>query len=107
MFITIAVVLAIFVIPDPWRWPVIGIGVIVEVAETLFWIRLMRRQPVRAGPEALIGATGWVIAPCNPVGEVRVQGEVWRARCPSTAKVGQRVHVRGRDGLTLLVDETP
>ncbi len=104
MFITIAVLLALFVIPDPWRYLIIGLAVLAEVAETFFWIRILRRRPVTVGAEALIGAMARVIAPCQPIGEVRVQGEVWRARCDAGATVGQQVRVRARDGLTLIVD---
>lgn len=107
VFITIAVLLAIFVIPDPWRYPVVGLAVIAEVAETFFWMRLLRRQPVNVGAEALIGTMARVIAPCHPIGEVRVHGEVWQARCDAGADVGQRVRVRARDGLTLLVEHAP
>jgi membrane protein implicated in regulation of membrane protease activity len=104
VFITIAVLLAIFVIPDPWRFPVIALAVLVEVAETFFWIRILRRRPVTVGAEALIGAMARVTTPCQPIGEVRVQGEVWRARCDAGADVGQQVRVRERDGLTLVVE---
>lgn len=104
MFITIAVLLAIFVIPDPWRYPVVGLAVLAEAAETFFWIRVLRRRPVTVGAEALLGTMARVIAPCQPIGEVRVQGEIWRARCDEGADVGQQVRVRGRDGLTLVVE---
>ncbi len=104
VFITIAVLLAIFVIPDPWRVPVIGLAVIVEVAETTFWMRRSRRGALRAGPETMIGELGRVITPCDPIGEVRLHGELWRARCEPHADVGQRVRVRAREGLTLVVE---
>ena len=104
VFITIAVLLAIFIIPDPWRYPVVGLAVLAEAAETFFWIRILRRRPVTVGAEALLGAMARVIAPCQPIGEVRVRGEVWRARCDEGADVGQQVRVRERDGLTLVVE---
>ena len=106
VFITIAVLLAIFVIPDPWRYPVVGLAVLAEAAETFFWIRVLRRRPVTVGAEALIGAMARVIAPCQPIGEVRVQGEIWRARCDEGADVGQQVRVRRRDGLVLVVEHS-
>ncbi|MEO6579455.1 MAG: NfeD family protein [Candidatus Limnocylindria bacterium] len=104
MFITIAVLLAIFVIPDPWRFPVVGLAVIVEIAETTFWMRRSRRGALRAGPETMIGELGRVVTPCDPIGEVRLHGELWRARCEAHVEVGQRVRVRAREGLTLLVE---
>ena len=105
VFITVAVLLAIFVIPDPWRYPVVGLAVLAEAAETFFWIRVLRRRPVTVGAEALIGVMARVIAPCQPIGEIRVQGEIWRARCDEGADVGQQVRVRGRDGLILVVEQ--
>jgi len=33
-----------------------------------------------------------------------VRGEVWNARCDGGAEVGERVRVRGLEGLTLLVE---
>jgi membrane protein implicated in regulation of membrane protease activity len=35
---------------------------------------------------------------------VRVSGEVWRARAGTTLQPGERVNVRDRDGLVLLVE---
>lgn len=104
VFITVAVLLAIFVVPDPWRFPVIGVAVVVEVAETLFWMRRSRRGSAKAGVETMIGEVAEVITPCDPIGEVRVRGELWRARCEPNADVGQRVRVRALDGLTLVVE---
>ena len=104
VFITLAVLLAIFVLPDPWRLPVIGVAAIVEIAETLFWMRRSRRGSVRAGPETMIGEVATVVTICDPIGEVRLHGELWRARSDPNADVGQRVRVRAREGLTLVVE---
>jgi len=104
VWIVVAVLLAMFVIPAPWGWPVIGLAVVIEIVETFVWIRLLRRVPARAGAEALIGAVARVTRSCRPIGEVRVNGEVWRARCDVGADAGQRVRVRARDGITLVVE---
>ena len=104
MLVVAAVLLAVFVLPDPWGWPVVALAVLFEIVETSFWIRVLRRVPVRAGPEALIGSPARVVRTCRPLGEVRVQGEVWRARCEAGADEGQQVLVRSRDGLTLVVE---
>ncbi len=107
MFITLAVLLAIFVLPDPWRLPVVGIAVVVEIAETTFWMRRSRRGAAKAGPETMIGDAAWVVTICDPIGEVRLHGELWRARCDENAGVGQRVRVQAREGLTLVVERLP
>jgi len=107
VFITIAVLLAIFVLPDPWRVPVVGLAVLVEIAETTFWMRRSRRGRVKAGPETMIGELARVVTSCDPIGEVRLHGELWSARCERNVVVGQQVRVRSREGLTLIVEPTP
>ncbi len=104
VIITIGVLLAIFVVPDPWTVPVIGLAVVVEIAETLFWMRHSRRGSLKAGPETMIGEIGRVVTSCDPIGEVRLHGEMWRARCDHGTAAGQRVRIVARDGLTLLVE---
>jgi membrane-bound serine protease (ClpP class) len=60
-----------------------------------------RRQPVKTGPQTLIGEVGDVRAR----GLVFVQGELWRARPTDGSKLlpGERVEVEGREGLELIV----
>ena len=99
-----AILLAAFVVPAPWGLALVSVAAVVEVAETFFWIRLSRRWRVRAGAETLIGARAAVVADCRPLGQVRVAGELWRARCERGARVGETVRVVARDGLTLLVE---
>lgn len=66
-----------------------------------------RRRPVRTGWEEMIGATGEVRAALSPVGQVFVEGALWRARAASgdgSIERGARVRVEAVDGLTLLVE---
>jgi membrane-bound serine protease (ClpP class) len=100
----VAILLALFLLPAPWGLTLVSVAAVVEIAETFFWIRLSRRWRVRAGAETLIGAHGEVAAPCEPVGQIRVEGELWRARCERGAGRGETVRIVGRDGLTLLVE---
>jgi membrane-bound serine protease (ClpP class) len=99
-----AVLLALFVLPAPWGLVLVAAAAVVEVAETFFWIRLSRRRRIRAGAETLIGARAVVMSSCRPVGQVRVEGELWRARCEAGVEAGRTVRIVGRDGLTLLVE---
>ena len=41
---------------------------------------------------------------CRPVGQVRLDGEIWEARCEAGASPGDQVRVIGRDKLALLVE---
>jgi membrane-bound serine protease (ClpP class) len=104
MFLVIAAFFAIFVLPDPWRIPVVVLGASLELIETGISVWVTGRAPVKVGIETLIGATGRVVDACRPDGLVRVNGETWRARCEGFADVDAPVRVIGRSGLTLTVE---
>jgi membrane-bound serine protease (ClpP class) len=66
-----------------------------------------RHGPVATGWEELLGCEGVVRVPLEPVGQIFVEGALWRARLsdPHAAppRVGDRVRVESVDGLTLSV----
>jgi membrane-bound serine protease (ClpP class) len=74
------------------------------VAESLFWIWLSKRKRATVGAEALVGRTAKVVRPCRPLGYVRLDGELWQARCAEGADKGVDVRVTALDGLTLVVE---
>jgi membrane-bound serine protease (ClpP class) len=98
-----AIAMALFVLPPGWGIAAVTAGIVIEVAEVGFWVRFLRRYRVTTGAEGLIGAEGEVIERCRPRGRVRMRGEIWHARCPAGAEVGERVRVSAVDGLTLEV----
>jgi membrane-bound serine protease (ClpP class) len=100
----VAVILAILVVPAPWGLVLIGAAGVVEIGESYIWMRISQRHRVKVGAETLIGSTAEVAAACRPEGQVRIQGELWRARCEEGADPGDRVRVVARDDLTLLVE---
>ena len=104
MLFVIAVILAVFVVPSPWGLVLIGVAAVVEIGETFFWIWLSQRHRAKMGAETLLGAPADVVTACRPEGQVRIQGELWRARCEAGADKGAWVRVVERDGLTLLVE---
>ena len=67
------------------------------------------RLQVRSGTEGLIGQVGVVRSPPAPVGQVMVDGALWRARrgwdgdVDEALRRGDRVVVESVDGLTLSV----
>jgi membrane-bound serine protease (ClpP class) len=77
--------------------------VAIEVGEAGFWWRWTHRRRPAVGAEALIGRPAEVVEECRPGGKVRVAGELWAARCPEGAEVGDAIQVVDIDGLTLLV----
>jgi membrane protein implicated in regulation of membrane protease activity len=104
MFLIAMIALALFALPPAWGIAAVSLGIVVEVAEVGFWVRFLRRYRISSGPEALIGTRAVVIETCDPVGRVRLRGEIWHARCRAGAEVGDQVTVTGLDGLTLEVD---
>jgi membrane-bound serine protease (ClpP class) len=104
VFLVIAVFLAAFALPDGWRLPAIALGAALELSETAIAIWVSSRAPVKVGAETLVGSAGRVVEACRPNGEVRINGEVWRARCEAHAEVDDPVRVAERIGLTLVVE---
>jgi membrane-bound serine protease (ClpP class) len=99
-----AVLLALFVVPRPWGLALVAAAAVVEVGESFFWLHLSRRRRIQMGAETLIGATAQAVSDCRPLGQVRLRGELWGARCEAGASAGDAVRVVGREGLTLLVE---
>jgi len=66
-----------------------------------------RRRAVVSGPEEMIGIRGEVVSWSGRSGHVRAHGEIWRARAESPLAPGNRVRIRQRDGLVLLVEPEP
>ena len=65
-----------------------------------------RNRPVATGEEELPGSVGVVRQALDPVGQVFVEGALWRARAANpddSIEVGYRVRVEAIDGLTLSV----
>ena len=102
MLLALAIV-GLFVLPDPWGVIAVFAAAVIEVGEVLFWIRFLRRYPVRTGAEGLVGARAEVIVRCAPRGRVRLRGEIWNARSEEPLELGEEVRVEAVDGLTLVV----
>jgi membrane protein implicated in regulation of membrane protease activity len=107
MILILAIVVAVLFLDSPWSIVVIVVGCLLEVGEIAFlrrWSkRIGKRTTATTGPEAMIGREAEVVEECRPVGTVRVNGELWAARCSEGAQRGDTVRVNGVDGLTLVV----
>lgn len=104
MGLLVGLLLAIFVLDEPWSWVAVTLGAGWEIAETVLLVRWSQRRRAFVGAEALVGRRAVVAADCMPEGQVRVAGELWRARCSGGASAGEEVVVREVDGLTLVVE---
>jgi len=100
--LVVALLLAFFVLDGPWDVLVVVGALVLEVGEIVFWFWYSKRRRVQVGAETFIGRAAVVITECRPLGQVRVGGEIWAARCDAGADVGTTVRVEGLEGLTLL-----
>jgi membrane-bound serine protease (ClpP class) len=101
--LVVALLLALYVLDEPWDVLVVVGAIVVEVGEIFFWVWYSKRRRIQVGAETLIGAVGVVVVPCRPLGQVRLQGELWEAWCRAGADRGERVRVVAREGLRLEV----
>jgi len=100
----IAILLAIFILPSPWGVVAVVVGFTLDMAETLFFWNRWRGRRARVGVETLVGRTAAVVSPLLPEGQVKIDGELWRARSDRPVESGAEVVVTAVEGLTLLVD---
>lgn len=82
-------------------------GTVVSAGFLLLVVAMLlrsRRRPVITGGEALIGARGEVVVWDGSAGRVRVNGEIWLARCPHVLQPGTHIKVVGRNRPVLSVE---
>jgi membrane-bound serine protease (ClpP class) len=100
----VAILLAVFVLPQPWGIAAVVVGAAIDLGETAFFLRWSQRRRARVGVETLVGRTGIAVSPLAPTGQVKVDGELWVARTEQGVERGSAVVVREVDGLTLVVE---
>jgi membrane-bound serine protease (ClpP class) len=100
----IALLLAVFVLPSPWGLVAVVVGAVYEIAETSLFIWWSKRRRASVGVDTLVGKSGVAVGELSPEGQVKVDGEIWRARCDARCDAGSPVVVRSVEGLTLVVD---
>lgn len=101
IFVAIALLL---LLSSPWNVVAFLVLLPLWVLELFGWNRTTKRYRRSVGAETLIGREAVVSLPCRPVGQVRLDGEIWEARCEAGAGTGERVRITGREGLTLVVE---
>jgi membrane protein implicated in regulation of membrane protease activity len=94
------ILLAVFVIPWPWGIFAILGGALLDIGESMAFLRWSRRRKSPVGADALVGRTA-VVATAT---QVRVAGELWAARSDDPLRVGEEVVVRRVEELTLVVE---
>lgn len=104
MLFLIGVLLAIFVLPSPWGLVAVAMGGVLDVAETFLFIWWSKRRKATVGVDSLVGKSGVAVGELWPEGQVKVNGEIWKARCDGGCDPGTRVVVRAVKGLMLEVE---
>jgi membrane-bound serine protease (ClpP class) len=66
-----------------------------------------RQRPVVSGREFILGSAGTVVSVDDGETWAQVEGERWRVRAEMALAPGDRIRVKGMDGLTLLVGKDP
>ena len=103
MLFLIALVLAILVLPSPWGIVAVVTAIVLDLIEVGVGLWWNRRRKATVGVELLIGVTGIAVGELRPVGQVKLNGEIWNAHCEDGCDAGATVVVRAIDGLTLSV----
>jgi len=88
-------------------WQLIGAmglaGALVLLGIVSFAVRA-RRRPVVSGAEGLTREVAEAVEDFERQGLVRVHGELWTAVSSEPVRTGQRLKVRGVDGLVIQVE---
>jgi membrane-bound serine protease (ClpP class) len=100
----IVAVVLLLVLPGPWDLVGFTVCLVLGLGELYLWNRTVRGRRASVGAQTLIGADAEVVTDCRPDGQVRLNGEIWAARCSAGAARGDAVRVVGRKGLTLEVE---
>lgn len=113
MLILVALVVAVLFVPSPWNIVLVASAALVDIAETgafVWWSRRRRRLSSPAvGSDAIVGRRGIALTHLDPtvpdpVGQVRVGGEIWSARTAQSIDPGVRIIVTSVEGLLLGVE---
>lgn len=105
MLIIVAFLL-LLLLPTPWN--IVGFLVVIPlwILELLAWNRSMKGRRKAVGAQTLLGREAVVMTACRPRGQVRIDGEIWKARCDAGAGEGDTVRIVDRDNLALIVEPT-
>jgi membrane protein implicated in regulation of membrane protease activity len=104
MILIITLILALIFLPSPWDLVAIGMAAAFEICLAIFGIRYSRRRKAQVGVQTMIGSRGEAITALAPRGQVKVGGEIWKARAENAVRAGDAVTVTSVDGLTLEVE---
>ena len=100
MSFVIGTLIAIYFLEGAARIALIATVAIIELVEIALWLR-WRKVRSSMGAESMVGMNGVALSECRPDGQVKVRGQIWKARCDEGVAAGEGVSVVGVDGLRL------
>jgi membrane-bound serine protease (ClpP class) len=107
VILIIVLILALIFLPPPWSLFLIALAALLEVCFWIFGIRYSKRRKAQVGVQTMIGTVGEAITALAPEGQIKVDGEIWKARAGDDGvRPGEPVRVTGVKGLTLQVEKT-
>ena len=98
----IGAILAYFFLEGTWRIVVIVGLLLSDVVEIAIWLKWRKRKAI-TGAEAMVGMSGVALSDLSPEGQVKVQGQIWKAVADENLEQGQTVEVTEVEGLRLRV----
>lgn len=101
----IGLVLLYLILRFPFRYFIVIISIIVVkdiVVIHKAW-DIVEQQSL-LGMESLISRVGEVVSDIDPSGQVKIKNEIWQAESDEPIPEGERVIVRGTEGLVLKVE---
>jgi membrane-bound serine protease (ClpP class) len=101
---TIIGVIVAFVFFDmPWTLVVLGAFLVFDIFEVWIWLRWRKRRSI-TGAEGIIGERGRAVTDVTTEGgQVRLRGQLWKARSGELIPAGTRVEVLTTNDLVLEV----
>ncbi|MEJ2739682.1 MAG: NfeD family protein [Dehalococcoidia bacterium] len=87
-------------------WWVLGILMFLLFGYSVFTYSMGRKALLRKSPvypDTIVGCEGVVASPLDPMGYVKVKGELWKATSTSDLVIGQKIRVAKIDGIRLVV----
>jgi membrane protein implicated in regulation of membrane protease activity len=99
----VAIVLAIFVLPQPWGLAAVAGGATIDILQTVAFLRWSQRRRPSVGAETLVGRVAVAVTGLDPRGQVRLDGELWSAESDVPVDPGGEVVVLTVQGVTLRV----
>jgi len=93
VLLILALILALVFLPLPWALLVIALAAVLELSLWFFGIRYSRRRRAQVGVQTMIGTVGEAITSLTPDGQVKVEGEIWKAHGSSVIRAGDPVRI--------------